>query len=225
MGKKKGGGMVRVKQTGPTKAQRDMMKQMASGNPMEEFMIPPEDMVNLPPTPDRNFQMFWPLQESFTMDPTGFFVIYPSYLDSSKTIKQGRRIGADKAVDTPTVQDISDALASLTIRHVQQPHKGYSRDPTTLWDNPGRVKVDPAVLGDGGGMEGYTKRSLMVELASIIAELPSRARRLEIMAAVEKAREAKRLEAKEKKEQEAKQLQKQKSQSASRSTNKKKGKK
>jgi len=218
--------MVRIKQTGPSKAQRDMMKQMASGNPMDEFMIPPEDMVHLPPTPDRNFQMFWPIHESFTMDPSDFFVIYPSYLDSSKTIKQGRRIGAENAVDTPTVQDLSDALASLTIRHVQQPHKGYSRDPTTLWDNPGRVRVDPAALESGA----YTKRSLMVELASIIGELPSRARRLQIMAEVEKARKAKLLEAREKKEQQAKQqqqqqLQKQRSQTASRSTNKKKGKK
>jgi len=213
--------MVRVKQTGPTKAQKDMMKQMASGNPMGDFMIPPEDMVHLPPAPDRNFQMFWPIQESFSMDPSNFFVIYPSYLDSSKTVKQGRRIGTEKAVDTPTVQDMSDALASLSIRHVQQPHKGYSRDPTTLWDNPGRVRVDPGALESGL----YTKRSLLVELASIIEELPSRARRLQVIAAVAKAKEAKRLEAKEKKEALAKQQHKQKSQAASRSSNKKKGKK
>ena len=55
--------MVRVKQTGPTKAQKDMMKQMASGNPMGDFMIPPEDMVHLPPAPDRNFQTFWPIRK------------------------------------------------------------------------------------------------------------------------------------------------------------------
>jgi signal recognition particle subunit SEC65 len=115
------------------------------------------------------------------MDPTGFFVIYPSYLDSSKTMKQGRRIGVEKAVDTPTVQDLSEALAALNIRHVSQPHKGYSRDQTTLWDNPGRVKVDPQALESG-----YTKRSLLVELASIAEELPSRIRRLEVMAAVAK---------------------------------------
>mmetsp|Transcript_27928 Transcript_27928/g.59796 ORF Transcript_27928/g.59796 Transcript_27928/m.59796 type:complete len:224 (+) Transcript_27928:167-838(+) len=221
MGKKKGGG-IRIKQTGPTKAQKDMMKQMASGaNPMEEFMIPPEEMVHLPPAPDRNFQMFWPIQESFSMDPTNFFVIYPSYLDSSKTIKQGRRIGAEKAVDTPTVQDISEALASMSIRHVSQPHKGYSRDATTLWDNPGRVRVDPSVL------EGdlYTKRSLMAELASIVRELPSRTRRLEVTAAVARARQAKRLEAQEKKKQLARQQHKQKSSQASSRSNKKKGKK
>ena len=55
---------MRIKQQGPTKAQKDMMKQMANGgNPMDEFMIPPEDMVHLPPAPDRNFQMFWPIRK------------------------------------------------------------------------------------------------------------------------------------------------------------------
>ncbi len=63
MGKKRGGG-IRIKQQGPTKAQKDMMKQMANGgNPMEEFMTPPEDMVTPPPEPDRNFQMFWPIRK------------------------------------------------------------------------------------------------------------------------------------------------------------------
>jgi len=183
-------------------------------------MTPPEDMVTPPPEPDRNFQMFWPIQESFSMDPANFFCIYPSYLDSSKSVKQGRRIGVEKAVDTPTTQDLSDALASLSVRHVQQPHKGYSRDQTTLWDNPGRVRVDPAVLESG-----YTKRSLLVELATIIEELPSRARRLEVMAAVAKAKEAKRLEDQEKKKAQEKLQQKQTTKTSTTRSNKKKGKK
>ena len=62
MGRK--GGSVRIKQTGPTKAQKDMMKQMASGgNPMDDLMIPPKDMVHLPPAPDRNLQYFWPMRK------------------------------------------------------------------------------------------------------------------------------------------------------------------
>ena len=77
------------------------------------------------------------------MQPDDFMVIYPSYLDSTKTLKQGRRIGKENAVDTPTVSDISQALQQLGLRHVLQPHKGYSRDATTLWDNPGRVRVEP----------------------------------------------------------------------------------
>jgi hypothetical protein len=69
MGRKGGGGM-RVKQMGgPTKEQKAMMKQMAEGggmgggNPMDQFMIPPDQMVNLPPTPNRKAQIFWPMRK------------------------------------------------------------------------------------------------------------------------------------------------------------------
>lgn len=60
MGKKKGN--VRV--LGPNKAAKAAMQQMNS-NPMEEFMngIPPDQMVHLPPAPDRNYQIFWPIRE------------------------------------------------------------------------------------------------------------------------------------------------------------------
>lgn len=30
----------------------------------------------------------------------------------------------------------------MDVRHVVQPHKGYSRDASSRWDNPGRVLVD-----------------------------------------------------------------------------------
>jgi signal recognition particle subunit SRP19 len=60
MGKKKGGG-VRIKQVGPNKAAKAMMNM--SANPMEDLMIPPEEMVHLPPPPDRNCQIFWPIRE------------------------------------------------------------------------------------------------------------------------------------------------------------------
>ena len=71
MGRKGGGGGgMRVKQMGgPTKEQKAMMKQMAegggmgSGNPMDQFMIPPDQMINLPPTPNRKTQLFWPMRK------------------------------------------------------------------------------------------------------------------------------------------------------------------
>ena len=106
------------------------------------------------------------------MDTAGFITIYPSYLDSTKSIAKGRRIGIELAVETPTVEDISLALQQLGIRHVIQPHKGYSRDTSLLWENSGRLKVQPS--------DDYpTKRRLLVELASRIVDLPSRHKRLE----------------------------------------------
>jgi signal recognition particle subunit SRP19 len=54
MGKK--GGKVRVKQMG-SKAPKGMM------NPMDALAIPPEEMIHLPPSPDRSYQMFWPIRK------------------------------------------------------------------------------------------------------------------------------------------------------------------
>jgi signal recognition particle subunit SRP19 len=122
-------------------------------------------LLNLLPPP--------PTDESFTMNASKFQIIYPSYLDSTKSINQGRRIGMEHAVPVPTVSDISLALQSLKIRHVLQPYKGYSRDIETLWENPGRVKVDLA------NAPFESKRGLLQELAKIIPTLPARQKRLE----------------------------------------------
>lgn len=206
MGKKRGGA-VRVKQVGP-KGPKNPMDMMPT---MEDFAIKPEDQIHLPPTPDRSYSIFWPITETFTMKTdTGFQTIYPSYLDAEKTVKQGRRVCQDKAVPKPTVSDISLALQTLQIRHVLQPYKGYSRDPPTLWDNPGRVLVD---------VTGRRKGELMLELAARIPRLPERQQRLQAEAA-QAAMEEKKMQ-----EEEQKQLEEAKKSVAVASTSKKKGKK
>jgi len=153
------------------------------------------------------------------MDPTNFHTIYPSYLDSTKSIKQGRRIGIEQAVDTPTVSDISQALQQLQLKHVLQPHKGYSRDTTTLWDNPGRIRVDLS-----SSDQHSSKRQWLVEIAKRIPALPSRVQRLEQHEAQRKAEEAKQAQAKAAAALKQKQIQQTQKQSTKRS-NKKKGKK
>lgn len=176
MGKSKG--KVRIKQVGPKQPPGAMPM-----NPMDAFQIPADEMVHLPPPPDRTYKVFWPIHETFTMDTSSFQVIYPSYLDSTKTVKQGRRIGAEKAPETPTVMDISQALQSMQIRHVIQPYKGFSRDIACQWDNPGRVLVD---------VSNHKKRELLRELASKIPELPDRIARLEREEAEKEKQEAER---------------------------------
>lgn len=169
MGKK---GIVRVKQMGPKNsgAAANMMV-----NPMEALMQPPADepLVRLPVTPDRSYKVYWPLHETFSMNTTNFQCLYPSYLDGTKTVPQGRRLSKTLAVSpSPTVSDVSSALQILQVRHVLQPYKGYSRDPTTLWDNPGRV------LADVSDPRFPTKGKLMKAVAAIIPTLPARADRL-----------------------------------------------
>ncbi|KAL7516120.1 hypothetical protein ACHAWX_001171 [Stephanocyclus meneghinianus] len=196
---KKGGGRVRVKQVGP--------KMPATINPLADLAIPPEEMIHLPVQPDSNSGfLFWPMSETFIMTYDKFSAIYPNYLDSNKTTKLGRRIAVKDAVPEPTIQDIHEALVSLNIRHVIQPHKGYSRDATARWFNNGRVLVDlkgaaeKGVLGMGadGAFDlddaipelndedeqrkngsGVSKKHLLRQLAHIISGLPGRQRRLE----------------------------------------------
>lgn len=158
------------------------------------------------------------------MDASQFHIIYPSYLDSTKTIAQGRRIGQEVAVEMPTVSDISQALQSLNIRHVLQPHKGYSRDIETLWENPGRVKFDASNCD--------SKRQLLKELAQIIPNLPARQQRLEQAKQLALLEQQKAEEEAQKSKQSQKLLQQQQHQQQQRATttgktttNKKKGKK
>ena len=143
------------------------------------------------------------------MTDKNYSAVYPNYLDSDKTVKMGRRIAAKDAVSEPTIQDIHEALKILDIRHVIQPHKGYSRDASSRWDNPGRVLVDLEGAVENGVLEmsstgefdlsdipemgdndnennmnnnkgeGRGKKQLLRQLAHTIRGLPSRQVRIE----------------------------------------------
>ncbi len=136
---KKGAGRVRIKQVGPKNPPI---------NPLQEFMNPNnidnDELSSLIPPPkyDSSITHCYPLSQSFTMNYKKFACIWPTYLDSEKTMKEGRRIKKEDGVECPTVQDISEVLQSFNVRHVIQPYKGYSRDEESRWYNLGRVLYD-----------------------------------------------------------------------------------
>jgi signal recognition particle subunit SRP19 len=130
---KKGGGRVRVKQVGP---------KGASMNPLQDLMVAPEEMITLPPKMDSSITHFWPLSQTFSMNYKTFPCIWPTYIDASKTMKEGRRIKKEVSVENPTVQDISEVLQSMNVRHAIQPYKGYPRDVESRWFNTGRILFD-----------------------------------------------------------------------------------
>jgi signal recognition particle subunit SRP19 len=111
-------------------------------NPLQDLMIPQEEMINLPPKMDSSINHFWPLSQTFSMNYKSFVCLWPTYIDSSKTVKEGRRIGKSLGVDQPSVQDISEVLQTINVRHVIQPYKGYPRDTESRWYNEGRVLYD-----------------------------------------------------------------------------------
>lgn len=81
MGKK--GGKVRLKQMGGKVPKMPV-------NPMEALAIPPEEMINLPPPPDRSYQIFWPIRKNINITQTHthahtklFFTIFPHFYFNS----------------------------------------------------------------------------------------------------------------------------------------------
>jgi len=109
-----------------------------------------------------------------SLDWSHFKVIYPTYLDATKTYKQGRRISKETSIASPNVQEISDALKHLKLRHVVQPYKKLSRDVESQWHNTGRVLVDMSEIS-----ALTTKKALCKEIAGIIPKLGCRVRRME----------------------------------------------
>ncbi|KAJ4360516.1 signal recognition particle subunit [Didymosphaeria variabile] len=66
-----------------------------------------------------------------------FQCLYPIYFDKSRTRAEGRRVGAELAVDNPLARDMADATASLGLQTVFEPDKLHPKD----WSNPGRIRV------------------------------------------------------------------------------------
>eukprot|EP01016_Furgasonia_blochmanni_P012483 TRINITY_DN1617_c0_g1_i2.p1 TRINITY_DN1617_c0_g1~~TRINITY_DN1617_c0_g1_i2.p1 ORF type:complete len:160 (+),score=27.60 TRINITY_DN1617_c0_g1_i2:241-720(+) len=101
-------------------------------------------------------------------------VIYPNYLSSNCTVEQGRRIAKSKAVDQPTLQEISEVLQYLKLHHVLEVDKAYPRD----WLIPGRVRVQ--IRNDAREPINplvKNKRQLLLKLGELIPKLKSRANR------------------------------------------------
>lgn len=66
-------------------------------------------------------------------------VIWPAYVDSTKSRSQGRVISREDAVDEPTLKEISEASDSLGLNPEMEPEKSH---PKEWWEESGRVVVD-----------------------------------------------------------------------------------
>lgn len=173
---KKSAGRVRVKKV------QDPSAALKNLNPFGNI-AQGLDEIKLPPKPDPSVSYPWPSHDySVLQECDRFHTIYPTYLDSSKTVKLGRRIAKEDAIDRPTVMEISEVLQGMRLRHVIEPHKGYSRDVESRWYNLGRVLVDKkqkGIIPLDERREFANKMELMREIARRIPFCPSRLRRIE----------------------------------------------
>ncbi|KAL4977394.1 signal recognition particle, SRP19 subunit [Aspergillus desertorum] len=69
--------------------------------------------------------------------PKSYQCLYPVYFDKTRTRAEGRKVGAELAVENPLARDIVDAVQMLGLRVGFEPEKIHPKD----WANPGRVRV------------------------------------------------------------------------------------
>ncbi|CAL5867057.1 uncharacterized protein PFLUO_LOCUS1269 [Penicillium psychrofluorescens] len=69
--------------------------------------------------------------------PKHFQCLYPIYFDKTRSRAEGRKVGAELAVENPLAREIADAAQTLGLQVGLEPEKLHPKD----WANPGRVRV------------------------------------------------------------------------------------
>ncbi|CDW57935.1 signal recognition particle 19 kDa protein [Trichuris trichiura] len=73
-------------------------------------------------------------------DEIKWITIYPAYLNSKKSVAEGRRVPLAKAVENPTCSEIAEILKNIQL-NVKIEKKMYPRDPNRDWQFQGRVRL------------------------------------------------------------------------------------
>eukprot|EP00897_Mesotaenium_endlicherianum_P002940 jgi/Mesen1/2674/ME000167S01823 len=117
-------------------------------------------------------------------DASRWHVVYPIYLNSKKTLAEGRRLPASKAVENPTLLEICDCLNYLKVPFQPEPMKGYSRD----FLQRGRVRVQ-LKRSEGNPINPAIpdKKALLLKLANLIPKHQGRTKKQEQPAATNSA--------------------------------------
>lgn len=100
--------------------------------------------------------------------------IYPAYINSKKTLAQGRKINKEKCIENPTHQEIRDVLVAAGLK-VGVENKLYSRERSKELLYRGRIRVQ--LKNDDGSLcipSFPTRESVMYHLGDMIPKLKSR---------------------------------------------------
>ncbi len=87
-------------------------------------------------------------------------IIWPAYIDSKKTKKEGRRISKKEAISSPKLREISTAAKRLNLNPEVENNKSYSR---SWWESSGRVSVD----------KNMSKREILLKISNMIKGMRS----------------------------------------------------
>ncbi|XP_063216639.1 signal recognition particle 19 kDa protein [Bacillus rossius redtenbacheri] len=107
-------------------------------------------------------------------DRERWICIYPAYVNSKKSLSEGRRIPKDKAVENPTAQEIRDVLVAASLK-VGVENKLYSRERSKEMTHRGRIRVQ--LRNDDGTPVNPSfpnRDSVMLYLGQMIPKLKTR---------------------------------------------------
>eukprot|EP00931_Biecheleriopsis_adriatica_P009299 TRINITY_DN110374_c0_g1_i1.p1 TRINITY_DN110374_c0_g1~~TRINITY_DN110374_c0_g1_i1.p1 ORF type:complete len:162 (-),score=30.14 TRINITY_DN110374_c0_g1_i1:49-534(-) len=106
------------------------------------------------------------------MDVSKWQILYPNYINSKKTVQEGRRIAAEKACEHPRPQEMAEICEYLKIPHVLEMDKAYPRD----WLLRGRLRVLlKTPEGKFTHSEIHSKKDVMLKMGELIPKLKGRA--------------------------------------------------
>ncbi len=101
--------------------------------------------------------------------------VYPTYINSRKTLPEGRRIPKKKAIDNPTVNEIKDICNAAGFQVVLEPGKFYPRDQNKDPLFRGRVRVQLKNEDNTPVKEQFPNRkSLLLYISEMIPKLKTR---------------------------------------------------
>ncbi|XP_072173609.1 signal recognition particle 19 kDa protein-like [Diadema setosum] len=111
-------------------------------------------------------------------DKNRWICIYPAYINSKKTVAEGRRIPKDRGVENPTITEIRDVCNSLGLPVAVENTKMYPRDQNRDPTFKGRIRVQ---MKDKEGSflseQFQSRRAIMFHVAETIPKLKSRTQR------------------------------------------------
>ncbi|XP_052207572.1 signal recognition particle 19 kDa protein-like [Diospyros lotus] len=105
-----------------------------------------------------------------------WMVLYPVYINSKKTIAEGRRISTSKACENPTCSEIGDCCNHLKVPFAIEIDKAYPRD----FMQRGRVRV--LLKKEDGTLYNPaipSKQQLMLRIAELVPRHPGRNKKQE----------------------------------------------
>ncbi|TYI24407.1 hypothetical protein ES332_A06G231800v1 [Gossypium tomentosum] len=103
-------------------------------------------------------------------------VFYPVYINSKKTVAEGRRISLAKACENPTCAEIADCCNHLKVPNAIEIDKAYPRDFMQRGSVRVQLKKEDGTLWNPAIS---SRKQLMLQVAELVPRHPGRTKKQE----------------------------------------------